>query len=169
LVQDPLLTVAYWLHMAATVVWIGGLFYYAVILIPVIADTEDVRIFSGVLERLRRRFNPIAWLSLGVLIVTGLMQMAGSPQYQGFLVIEDRWSLSIFLKHLAILLMVVLAAYQTWVIQPRLTRQLLLEKKRGHGTSEARNHEMTHTIRLTRINLVLGLIVLALTAIARTA
>ena len=167
--QDLLLTVAYWLHMAATVMWIGGLFYYAVILIPVIVDTEDIRIFSGVLERLRRRFNPIAWLSLGILVVTGLMQMAGAPQYQGFLVIEDRWSLSIFLKHLAIVLMVALAAYQTWVIQPRLTRQLLVEKQRGQETAEARDQAIKQTLKLTRINLVLGLIVLALTAIARTA
>ncbi len=167
--QDLLLTVAYWLHMAATVVWIGGLFYFTVILIPVIVEADDVRMFSGVLERLRRRFNPIAWLSLGILVVTGLMQMAGAAQYQGFLVIEDRWSLSIFLKHLAILFMVALAAYQTWIIQPRLTRQWLLEKQRGQETSEARDQAMSQTIRLTRINLVLGLIVLALTAIARTA
>jgi len=28
------LTVAFWLHMAATIVWIGGLFYQAVVVNP---------------------------------------------------------------------------------------------------------------------------------------
>src|SRR3972149_3791825 len=100
--------------MAATVVWIGGLTFQTIILAPALDGSPEL------LERLRRRFEPLAWLSLAVLIGTGLFQMSASPNYTGLLSIRNGWSAAILAKHLVIGLMLVLASIQTWWIQPRL-------------------------------------------------
>lgn len=142
--------------MAATVVWIGGLFYQSVVLAPALSQADDP---APLLERLQQRFQPLAWLSLAVLVGTGLVQMSANASYQGLLSIANPWSQAIFAKHLAIGLMLLVAAYQTWVLQPRLARQALL----GAGQDSRKRYG-----RLAKLNLVLGILVLGLTAVART-
>lgn len=162
------LTTAFWVHMAATVAWIGGLFFQAVVLNPLMAGSIHPELWEDILRGMRRRFEPIAWLSLSALAVTGLIQMQANPQYQGFLAINNRWATAILVKHIAIALMVTAAAYQTWFLQPRLERELLLSTKRS-GALEIGKGTVQRQLRLTQTNLALSLIVLALTAIARTA
>jgi uncharacterized membrane protein len=162
------LTAAFWVHMAATVAWIGGLFFQAAVLNPILARSRHPELWPDVLQGMRRRFEPIAWLSLGLLIATGLVQMEASPHYQGFLAITDLWAQAILFKHAMIAVMVAAAAYQTWFLQPKLERALLLEAKSAGGAADRENAVLGQA-RLTRVNLALGLIVLALTAIARTA
>lgn len=152
-----MLALAYWLHMAATIVWIGGLFFQSVILAPALGEVSDR---AALLERLQNRFQPLAWLSLAALIGTGLIQMSASPHYQGLLSIANPWSRAIFAKHLAIAAMFAVAAYQTWVLQPRISRLALLDQA---ADSRRRFN------RLARINLAMGILVLGLTALARIA
>lgn len=151
-----MLALAYWLHMAATVVWIGGLFFQSVVLPPALRKVNRP---GPLLESLRRRFQPLAWLSLAVLVGTGLVQMSASPNYEGLLSVANPWSQAIFVKHLAIFLMVAIAAYQTWVLQPRIARQALLGREADH---------LSRFGRLSLVNLVLGILVLGLTGLART-
>ncbi len=162
------LTLAFWLHMVATVVWIGGLFYHAAVLLPALQQRWPHADQARLLDRVRRRFDPLAWLSLAVLVASGLVQMAANPQYQGFLSIENRWSAAILAKHVAIGFMVVAAAYQTWSLQPALERALL----RITRAQDEMGQTAPLILRLqtmVRLNFALGLLVLALTAIARTA
>lgn len=162
------LAFAYWLHMAATIVWIGGLFFQAAILGPAIARSLAIPSRAGLLLAVRRRFEPLAWLSLAVLAFTGLMQMAASPHYAGLLQIRDTWSAAILAKHAVIVIMVCAAAVQTWVIQPQLDRMVVLEA-RGALPAGGMEPWLRRQSRLSAANLTLGLIVLALTAIARSA
>ncbi|MGH2619083.1 MAG: DUF4149 domain-containing protein [Anaerolineales bacterium] len=160
--QSWTLTLAFWLHMAATVVWIGGLFFQALVLPPTLRRVAER---GQVLEALRRRFQPLAWLSLAVLIGTGLTQMAANPNYTGLLSIENSWSRAILAKHLGVAFMVGVGAYQTWFVQPELARMAILEARTpqaDHGPLLRRQE------RLSRLNLALGIAVLAFTAIART-
>lgn len=159
------LSVAYWLHMAATVVWVGGLFFQAVILAPALNRSGDPQVTASLLSYVRRRFVPLAWLSLAVLIATGLTQMSGNPNYEGFIQIHNRWSAAILAKHLVIALMVAAAGYQTWFLAPRMERAAW-RRTEGEADGDAGAHAYR---RLTAANLALALVVLALTAIARTA
>jgi uncharacterized membrane protein len=149
--------------MAATVVWIGGLFFQALVLPPVLRQLPER---GRVLERIRRRFQPLAWLSLAVLIGTGLTQMAANPDYNGLLSVGNPWSRAIFAKHVAVGLMVAVGVYQTWVVQPALARLAMLEA-RAPESDQAKL--LARQDRLARLNLGLGIAVLALTAVARTA
>jgi uncharacterized membrane protein len=151
-----MLALAFWLHMAATIIWIGGLFFQSVILAPALSRIDDP---AALLERLQNRFQPLAWLSLAVLVGTGLVQMSANANYEGVLAISNAWSRALLAKHLTIGLMFLIAAYQTWVLQPRLARLAMLNQS---GQLQQRYS------RLAQINLALGILVLGLTALART-
>ncbi len=155
------LTIAFWLHMTATIVWIGGIFYQALIVNPALERFPDQR--GRLAEDLRRRFQPLAWLSLFVLIGTGLLQMSGNPNYEGLFAFSNPWSRAILAKHLTIGLMTLVAAYQTWVLNPRLSRLALMQE------AAASDQVASKISRLNRVSLVSGLLVLGLTALARTA
>jgi uncharacterized membrane protein len=162
------LAIAYWLHMAATIVWIGGLFFQAAILAPAIARSLPIPSRAALLLAIRRRFEPLAWLSLAVLAFTGMTQMAANPHYVGFLQIHDSWSAAILTKHLLIVIMVATAAVQTWVVQPHLDRVVILDA-RGAAPGDELKQLLHRQSRLSALNLALGMIVLALTAVARSA
>ncbi len=155
------LTIAFWLHMAATIVWIGGLFYQAVVVNPALERLPTER--GRLAEDMRRRFQPLAWLSLLVLFGTGLLQMSGNPNYVGLFAVTNPWSRAILTKHITVGLMMLVAAYQTWVLNPRLSRLAL---KREAAASDQVAVEIS---RLNRVSLAFGILVLGLTALARTA
>lgn len=156
------LALAYWLHMAATVVWIGGLTFQSIILAPALGGSPEL------LERVHRRFDPLAWLSLAVLIGTGLIQMSASPNYTGLLSIRNGWSAAILAKHLVIGLMLVFASIQTWWIQPRLARLRLMAIRAEQEPADVQVLRRRQ-LRLLRVQTILSVFVLALTAAARSA
>lgn len=159
------LALAYWLHMAATVLWVGGLLFQSLILQPALLQTLSPESIQQLLYRIRRRFQPLAWLSLAVLIGTGLVQMSANPNYLGFVQFGNTWSQAILVKHVAIGAMVLAAAYQTWWLGPQLERSMLLGVKAGVDDQAL----IGSFRRLTWLNSGLSILVLALTAIARTA
>lgn len=161
------LSLAYALHMLATVVWIGGLLYQSLFLLPEIRRINEPELSLVLLERLRSRFQPAAWLSLAILIGTGLIQMATSPHYAGILAIDNTWAKAIFIKHIAIGFMIAIAAYQSFLLYPRLTRLLMLQmrSKDHHGEIHTFGTDQGYL----RLNIILSIIVLLLTSIARIA
>lgn len=160
------LALAFWFHLLATIVWVGGLALLALVVWPgaraVLGPGPQL---NALLREWQRRFDPLAWLSLAVLVVTGLMQMAANPNYEGFLRVENGWAWAILLKHIAVGGMVGIGIWQQWGLQPALARLALLETH-GRPAAEAealRRREML----LTRLNLACGVLVLAFTALAR--
>lgn len=161
MLNQAAITIAFWLHMAATIVWIGGLFYQAVVVNPALERLPAER--GRIAEDMRRRFQPLAWLSLLVLIGTGLLQMSGNPNYEGLFAFSNPWSRAILTKHITVVLMILVAAYQTWVLNPRMSRLALKQE------AEASDQVAGEISRLNRVSLALGVIVLGFTALARTA
>lgn len=160
------LIIAYWLHMLATVVWLGGLAALALIVLPSARRVLDATTYASLLDALQKRLDPLAWLSLTVLVATGMFQMSANPNYSGLLAIDNRWALAILIKHVVIGGMVAASAYQTWWVLPGL-RRIALRQARGMETSEAEHLRKREAVLLT-VNLVLAVIVLALTAVARS-
>ena len=164
------LSLVYWLHMLATVVWIGGLAALGLLVLPAARRTLDEGAYPAFLAALQRRLDPLGWFSLAVLAGTGMIQMGANPNYQGFLAIQGRWATAILLKHLVFLGMVGVSAYLTWGLLPHLRRMALLQAglaDQAEGASARLMYLQRQETLLLRLNLILGVIVLALTALAR--
>lgn len=162
---DWVLTLAYWLHMLATVAWVGGLTALIYLLLPAAQKQLDSEAFARLLLHIQRRLDPLAWFCLAVLVGTGLIQMSASPNYQGFLRFSNFWSIAILLKHLAFLLMVAISAYMSWGVLPVLRRLALLKAKESAEVIRLQRRERS----LLWANFILGIIILGLTALARIA
>jgi uncharacterized membrane protein len=160
------LTIAYWLHMLATIVWVGGLAALALLVLPAARQSLDNQGFAAFLERLQHRLDLVGWFSLAVLAGTGMFQMSAHPAYEGFLAFNSLWAGAILVKHLVFLGMIAVSAYLTWGVLPRLRRLALLQMKDSNADGEKARLSAVNTA-LLRLNLIFAVIVLALTALAR--
>ena len=159
------LSLAFWLHMLATVAWIGGLVALVMLVLPAARRVLDANSFSRFLDYLQRRLDPLAWLSLAVLLATGLFQLNSNPNYEGFLSISNRWAVSILIKHILFFGMIGISAYMTWGLLPQI-RRIALTRSKGIESEQTDKLEKREVI-LIRINLILGVLILGLTALAR--
>ena len=167
------LTLVYWLHMLATVVWIGGLAALSLLVLPAAHKALSIQAYADFLNELQRRLDPLGWFSLLLLAGTGMVQMSANPNYQGFLAVDNRWAAAILIKHVLFLGMGGLAAAISWGLLPRLRRLALRqalaykENKEDHALIEQVAGLQRQEVLLLRLNLVLGVLVLGLTALAR--
>jgi uncharacterized membrane protein len=163
------LALAYWLHLLATVAWIGALVTLSVLVLPAAQQLLDGQTFSALIGRIRRRLQPLSWFSLLLLGATGMFQMSAHPAYEGFLAIHNSWAVAILTKHIMIGFMVLVNLYLTWGVLPAIQRTALL-RATGKSVDGAQVERlMKKEASLLRLNLVLSVVVLALTAWARAA
>lgn len=162
------LSLVYWLHMLATVVWIGGLAAIGLVVLPAARQVLPAQGYADLLAGIQRRLDPLAWFSLALLAGTGMIQMSVNPNYQGFLAIDNRWAMAILIKHLLFLIMTGVSVYMTWFLLPQL-RRLALRQARGLEDIDAHTADrlVNRETWLLRLNLILGVFILALTALAR--
>jgi uncharacterized membrane protein len=71
--------VCVWLHVVAAAVWVGSMVFFAAVIVPVLRSTEVRRKAPELLGRIGARFRVVGWVSLSVLLVTGL----GNLHYRG--------------------------------------------------------------------------------------
>lgn len=162
------LLISFWLHMLATVAWLGGLAALALFVFPSMRRTLTVKQFASWANALNRRLDPVGWFSLGLLTFTGLLQMDGNPNYEGLFSISNSWAVAICLKHIVFLGMIAVSAVLTWSVAPALGRAAL-QQARGKASGVAVEQTLRRFQSLIVLNLLLGLLVLAFTAMARIA
>lgn len=151
--------------MLATVIWIGGLTVLLFLVLPMISRVLPVENQAILLEQIQRRFDPISWGCLLLLVATGLFQMSANPNYQGFLAINNRWAAAILIKHLLFGVMIVANAVLTWGVLPGLKR-VALKRQKGLDAPEDASLRRRELL-LLRLNFVLGVLILGMTALAR--
>jgi uncharacterized membrane protein len=158
------LAVIYWLHMLATVMWIGSLAAILVMVLPASARTLKPVDQLSFISAVQKRLEPISWFSIGLLAATGLVQMSVNPHYDGFTDISTQWSVSMLLKHLLGMGMIVVMAIQTWEVLPSIHRLLLLKDRASEAELARLNR---NEMFLLKANLILAVLVLLATAFAR--
>ena len=160
------IALVFWLHMLATVAWLGGLAAIAILVLPVakhiLKPVDQLAFITGI----QKRLEPLAWFCLATLIVTGLFQLSVNPHYDGFLSTTGQWSLAILTKHFLVVLMIVVSAIQTWEVLPAIRRGLIRIEKGGIGEEEIHRLQKKETL-LLRLNIGLSILILAATAFAR--
>jgi uncharacterized membrane protein len=154
----------YWLHMLATVTWIGSLAAINLLVLPASKQTLKLVDQLSFIAALQKRLEPLAWFSMGLLVVTGLFQLSANPHYDGFLATSTQWSLAILVKHGFAAVLAVTSAIQTWEVLPSIHRILL--KKEGADEGELAKLQRRELI-LLRANLFLSALILGATAFAR--
>jgi uncharacterized membrane protein len=158
------LALIFWLHFLATVTWIGSLASISLLLLPAASRALKPPEQLALIEAIQRRLEPVAWFSMGLLLVTGLFQLSASPHYDGFLSTSGRWSLAILAKHSLAVVMVMVSALHTWEVLPAIRRLLM---RRANARPEELILLQRRETFLLRLNLAVGVLILAMAALAR--
>ena len=158
------LAITYWLHLLATVAWIGSIVATSILFLPAAQKALKPVDHLALIDAMQKRLEPIAWFCMTLLLLTGLFQMSVNPHYDGFVSVSTQWSLSILVKHILGIFMVVASAIQTWDVIPSIRRLLL--KKDSAKEAQILKLQKRET-RLLRINFGLSILILLATAFAR--
>jgi uncharacterized membrane protein len=157
------LALIFWLHLLATVAWIGCIISISILILPAAAKTLKPVDHLALIEAMQKRLEPIAWFCMSLLLITGLFQMSVNPHYDGFLSTSTQWSLAILTKHILGIFMVVASAIQTWEVIPAIRRTLM---KKVVDDVQIVTLQKRETL-LLRINFGLSVLILLATAFAR--
>lgn len=152
------------LHVLAALLWLGGMFFLAVVGAPVLRDVEP-SLRADLFRRLGTRFRTVSWWAIGVLLLTGVanLYLRGVLRWV-FLGSRDFWTgrygQVLAVKLACVVIMLVLSVLHDFVWGPAASRV------------EAGSPKAIKLRRLSswvaRINILLGLIlVLAAVRLAR--
>lgn len=134
-----------WIHLLAAFIWIGGMLFISCVLGPYVRTIESVPEQMKHLSNLGRRFRDVGWIAIGLLLITGILNLA--PQGLSLTLYgQGKFGKLLMVKHGAVIVMIVLSILHDFVIGPRAT---------ATGQRSLRRQ----VVWLARLNLILGLFV----------
>lgn len=158
-----LLVASYWVHLLATVVWLGGIALMAFIAWPALRQGT---LSSNQWFQLQKRFLPWVNAALVVLLITGFVQMTNDENYHGFLAVDSIWAWAMLLKHIAYAGMVALTAWLQFMLYPAMARLALLMETQPEVAAAEHDKLAAREIRYLRLNVLAAMLVLLFTAMA---
>jgi len=163
-----IISLSHFLHLLATVVWIGGIVMILSAILPVVNATLESPMKSRLMKGITERFTPLVNISILVLIVTGIVIAHHEKNFTSFLDFNNPWNAIMFLKHFFVALMVIIHFYRGLVLNPKIGRlsSQVNESQVAPSLSSQVVNLQRFSLNLIKTNLVLGLIVLLLTSIS---
>lgn len=149
-----------WLHILAAMVWIGGAAFIALVLVPALKDPHLAAHAPAFLRAAAYRFRRVGWISLGILVATGIANLAlrGIP-LQAWLdgtLFSGRFGGLLAAKLALVAAILVIGACHDFVLGPRAAAIILADP----ATEAARSARRT-AAWMGRFTLLLGLAVAA--------
>lgn len=117
-----LLSVVSWLHLAATVTWIGAMVTNMAVLMPAARETLEPPVMGRLFGAFMKRFRSLVYICIITLFVTGVVMMSLNSHYLGPLDLGNLWTQLLLVKHILIIIMVVMVVYAFEVLSPRVGR-----------------------------------------------
>lgn len=62
-------------HVFAAMLWLGGMFFLAVVGAPVLREVEPPTLRAELFRRIGEQFRRVGWVAIGVLVVTGIVNL----------------------------------------------------------------------------------------------
>ncbi|EKP95574.1 DUF4149 domain-containing protein [Thermaerobacter subterraneus] len=114
-----------YIHILAAMVWVGGILFLSLVVVPASRRyPEDVR--ARLFTDVGRRFRNVGWTALGILVVTGAIQMAARGATLASVLdgtfFDSRWGRVMGAKLLAVFVMMLLTALHDFVAGPAAER-----------------------------------------------
>jgi len=152
-VQQIVFALVTFLHDLFTAVWVGGLITLGITVLPsarkVLGAGPQTK---QLMDAIQKRLSVLVYVSIVVLVVTGILQANRNPAFQGLFSFGNPYSTVLALKHILVLAMVAIALYRSLVLGRRREPSTPSQEKLSAG--------------LLFLNIALGVVVLLLTGFA---
>ncbi len=152
-----------WIHLLAAVVWIGGMVFLSVVLVPVLRRDGRFANYAILFRTVAYRFRSLVWGAMGLLVGTGLL-LASSRLIP--LLEPRRWPAVFAAKMSLVALLFSLTLLHDLVIGPYVRRILAM----AETERTARQRTLVkYSVLVPRLSLLVALLVLLLAVVlART-
>jgi len=152
--------VALLLHILAAVIWVGGMVFLGIVLIPVLRDPSLRAQAVPLLQRTGRRFRNLGWTCLVILVVTGIINLGrwgvDWARFTNGAFWQSTWGRLLAVKLGLVVATVVLSLLHDLVVGPRATAKL----REAPGSAEAQRLRR-FAGWMGRVNLLLGVGIVA--------
>lgn len=155
------ITVMNWLHLFATVAWIGGITTMIFVVGPSVRSALEPPAMGKLMIFLAKKMKNMAYMSGAILIVTGVVLQVMDPAYAGY-GFGNRWAAVLVIKHIFTLIMIVIGIYVSEVIGPKIG------KLAAEGPSPEIGKLQKKQMGLGFFNFILGMIILLLSGYMNT-
>ncbi len=116
------------LHLLTAIFWIGGQLFLALAVVPVVRQPAFRALSPALLQAMGLRFRTLGWITLGILILTGLINLAARGVTLELVLDPAFWrgafGRALAGKLLAVALVIGLNALHDFWAGPRATRAL---------------------------------------------
>lgn len=156
--RELILIGASWLHLVATVIWIGGIFFILFIAIPsakkILGDDA-----GKLMGEISNRFTPLANYSIYLILITGIVLSLLHNNYIGVIVFGYNWTSVLLIKHILVVAMTIIHFYRGLILTPKI----------GRTTSTVEKGLLQKlSMDLVKANLALGMLILLFSGITST-
>ena len=151
--SQTLISLSYWLHSVATVVFIGHYLLLALIYLPVLGAAD-----SALLSQISKRSRTWLYTSMLILIITGTYLTFVDPNYLGIGKFGNLWAILMLVKHILLLAMLGMGFWFNAILRvgPQMSTNT------GAAQALARFRQNSNLMAIS------GALVLLLTAISQT-
>lgn len=151
-------------HLLSAITWVGGTLFLVMVMVPLVRS-QSIPSPQGakLLGLIARRFRPVSWVSITLLVLTGLYLATHhwGVGIERFFYGTDWFVKALQMKVGLVLLIIVISGVHDFIIGPRLSAQM--ENLTGEAqSSPSIQRSKKSVIWLARANVVLVLIVLGL-------
>ncbi|MDP2237892.1 MAG: DUF4149 domain-containing protein [Bacteroidales bacterium] len=123
MIHNPILQTSLdFLHLMATIAWIGGMFFNFLVVMPTVAKVLDPATAGRFVGALMKRVRVVVYVSLLILFVTGIPMKIANENYVAIISFENAWQIAGFIKHVFVGLMAVLAFYSFEILTPSVVK-----------------------------------------------
>lgn len=156
--NNALMLLLKWIHLVATVAWIGGMFTNFIIYMPVLGKVLDPPSAGKLMGAVMKRFRVMVYISMALFLATGIL-MGYLHQGSGeSFSSTGQWSMLLIPKVALFIIMVFLAIYAFEILAPRVA------KMAAAGPSPGLRKIQRSQKALAVAGFVMGLIILVLSA-----
>lgn len=159
-----ILSLSHFIHLLATVIWIGGIFMVLFVILPSARKSLESSAMAGLMKEITGKFTPLANTSILLMVITGVIIAFYEQKFVGFFNVSNHWNGMLFSKHVVVAMMIIIHFYRGLVLAPRIGR--LSAQTAGSTTLPSEIARLQKlSLNLVKTNMVLGIIVLLVTAV----
>ncbi|NQU34763.1 MAG: DUF4149 domain-containing protein [Bacteroidetes bacterium] len=157
--DNPILQIAFdFIHLMATIAWIGGMFFNFLVVMPTVNKVLDPATTGKFMQVLYKRVRIIVYVSLLLLFVTGIPMKIASEYYVAIINFDNNWEIAGFIKHVFVGLLALMAIYNFEILMPKVSKLAMQEPSPILMTLKKRQ------MKFGAISFLFGIIIIFLSA-----
>lgn len=152
------------IHVLAAIVWLGGMFFISLVLVPSLRTLEPLTKRTEILSATARRFSLVSWTAILVLLITGAINSVNRGITIHLIssgkLFSSHFGIILTFKVFLVLVMILISAVHDFILGPKLIKLTELHRP-GPESAKFLAKKRKFVSWLARINAFIGIIVVA--------